>query len=403
MPASPKRNPGHHHCHSDRSTQRGTEESASLPRQSLLLTRTIPTVAATALTLLLVACASPGPPRPPSLHLTDIPTDLTAQRVGSSVLLHWTTSSRTTDGLNVPAPLTAEICRETTPPSPKPACTTVVRIAVTPGPSSASDQLPAALTADPATPLTYRVRILNPEGRSAGLSKPAIALAGATPSPVAGFHATTTRDGTLLQWQPDPAPSIIELDRTLASPNPPKPRSKKAATPFSAPTEAPEVHLRTGNDSPSTDPGGTLDRTARRGETYTYKAQRIRTVVLNGKSFELRSDPSTPIIVATSDTFAPIVPSGLAAIPGGTATTAAIDLSWQPDTDPDLAGYNVYRRSNGAFQRITATPTLGPAFSDTSVTPGSAYTYRVTAIDSSGNESAPSTEVTETARPASNP
>ncbi len=365
----------------------------------------------TAVAPLIIACASPGPPRPPSLHLSDIPTDLTAQRVGEHVLFHWTTPSRTTDGLNVPAPLTAEICRETAAvssasnPSAKPTCTTVARTTVTPGPSSSADQLPATLTAEPAAPLTYRVRILNPEGRSAGLSKPVIAASGAIVPPVIGLHATATRDGALLQWQPAPDPAIIEFNRVLISTKEPKPKTQptKAANPLASPPEATDVRIRTGDHATISDPGGTLDRSAHRGETYTYQAQRIRTVVFNGKSFELRSEPSSPITVALSDIFPPAIPTGLASIPGGTATTPAIDLSWQANTESDLSGYNVYRKANGAFQRVNSAPTLGPAFSDTTVTPGTTYTYRVTAVDNSGNESAPSTEITETARIAANP
>ena len=372
------------------------------PRLTVLI------VAATVASLV-AGCASPGPPRPPSLHLSDIPTDLTAQRVGDSVLLHWTTPSRTTDGFNVPAPLIAEICRETAAvspasnPSAKPTCTTVARVAVTPGPSSGADLLPAALTTDPATVLTYRVRILNPEGRSAGLSKPVIAASGTIPPPVTGLHATATRDGALLQWQPTPDPSVVEFNRSLVSTTKPKPQPAKAANPLAPPAETAEVRIRTGDHASSPDPGGTLDRNARRGETYTYQAQRIRTVTLNGKSFELRSEPSSPITVALSDTFAPAVPTGLAAIPGGTTTTPTIDLSWQANTESDLTGYNVYRKTNGSFQRVNTAPTLGPAFSDTTVATGTTYTYRVTAVDNSGNESAPSTEITETARIAANP
>jgi hypothetical protein len=369
---------------------------------------------------LLISCASPGPPRPPSLHLTDIPTDLTAQRVGDRVLLHWTTPSRTTDGFNAPTPLTAEICREPNPataPTKQPsanACPIVLRLAVVPGPSNGTDLLPVPLTTDPATPLAYRVRILNPESRSAGLSKPAPAAAGATPPPVANLRAISSRSGILLEWQPSTEASIVELRRDLV-PNPTnKPETSKLKTetekrnssgsPATSPTT---VTLRAEGDrlsSPRTDPGGTLDRTAQRTETYTYTAQRLRTVNLNGHIYELRSEPSSPITVNLSDTFPPATPTGLAAIPGGTATTAAIDLSWQPSTDPDLSGYHVYRRNAaGTFERLTSTSVLGPAFSDITVTPGTAYTYRVTAVDNTGNESAPSTEVTETARPPQNP
>ncbi|WP_035347085.1 fibronectin type III domain-containing protein [Edaphobacter aggregans] len=361
------------------------------------------------LTLLLTACASPGPPRPPSLHLVHIPTDLTAQRVGPSVLLHWTTPSRTTDGTAIPSPLTAEICREPNPatdstkqPSDK-ACPIVLRLAVTPGPSTAADPLPAPLTSDPAAPIAYRIRIVNPEHRSAGLSKPALAAAGAAPPPVAGLHSIATRNGILLEWQPLAAPSLVELDRTLSSPS--KPQPEKSSSPLAPSAEPTEIHLRTGDEAPRpTDPGGTLDRTALRSQTYTYRATRLRTVTLDGRLYELRSEPSSPITVNLSDTFPPLTPTGLAAIPSNTGAAPTIDLSWQPTTDPDLAGYHVYRRTeSGTFQRLTQHPTLGPAFSDTAVTPGIPYTYRVTAVDNTRNESAPSAEVTETARPIQNP
>jgi len=50
------------------------------------------------LTLGLTAgCASPGTPLPPSLKLPQAVTGLTATRVGDSVMLAWTTPSRTTN------------------------------------------------------------------------------------------------------------------------------------------------------------------------------------------------------------------------------------------------------------------------------------------------------------------
>ena len=86
-------------------------------------------------------------------------------------------------------------------------------------------------------------------------------------------------------------------------------------------------------------------------------------------------------------------------MPSSSGGHAAIDLSWQPDADIDLAGYNVYRRtgSSGTFTRVTSKPIPGPALSDTEVTPTATYTYRVTAVDNDGNESSPSDEITETA------
>jgi fibronectin type 3 domain-containing protein len=77
---------------------------------------------------------------------------------------------------------------------------------------------------------------------------------------------------------------------------------------------------------------------------------------------------------------------------------ASIDLNWQPVTDTDLAGYQVYRRESGAaWQRISPTPLLvSPAFHDANVQPGHTYSYAVSAVDQSGHESARSAETEET-------
>ncbi|MBS1820821.1 MAG: fibronectin type III domain-containing protein [Acidobacteria bacterium] len=373
--------------------------------QTSAVFRAIACAATTALPLL-TSCASPGPPRPPSLHLPAVVADLTAQRVGNRVILRWTTPARTTDNLKVPEPLTAQICRDpglaSALPSGDPPCTVVLHAAVKPGPSEAADPLPATLTADPVAALAYRVRILNPEGRFADASKPAIAPAGAAPPPMAAFHATGTRDGALLQWTALASPSVVELQRTLIVTATPQPRPKKSSLQLE-PEEAATVLLRSADVNAATDPGGTLDRTAKRGGRYTYRAQRVRTVTVAGKTLELRGELSQPVELDFADTFAPATPTGLASVPSGSNDKAAIDLSWQPVTESNLAGYNVYRRTaSGAFERLNVTPVLGPAFSDSTVTPGTGYTYRVTAVTTAGNEGAPSTEVTETAQ-APNP
>lgn len=385
---------------------------SSRPRQ-----RRFAALAASVLAPLLASCASPGPPRPPSLHLPEVVTDLSARRTGPTVHLHWTTPSRTTDRLNVPAPMTAEICRESSPgpESSKPAgqaatpletvpgCDSVLRLTVKPGESDADDQLPDALSSGPARLLRYRVRILNPRGHSAGYSQGTMAPAGATPSSIAVLQATATRNGAELQWQPLEPGAWVELDRTQSTAPKPKPAPKKKASLSLPENEPAEIHLRAGDDgAQAADPGGTLDRSARRGESYRYTAQRVRMVTLDGHRYDLRSSVSSSIELAMTDRFPPPAPSGLAAIPGTEADASTLDLSWQPSTETDLAGYNVYRREepSGEFKRITRSAVLGPAFSDTAVTPGHAYTYRVTAIDGSGNEGPPSSEITETAHEA---
>src|SRR5277367_6498851 len=65
-------------------------------------------------------CASPGPPQPPSLKLPEMVKDLTAQRVGDVVRLHWTTPSTTTDNIDIKGPMTADVCRMAVSSAPPP-------------------------------------------------------------------------------------------------------------------------------------------------------------------------------------------------------------------------------------------------------------------------------------------
>jgi hypothetical protein len=156
------------------------------------------------------------------------------------------------------------------------------------------------------------------------------------------------------------------------------------------------------------DPGGTIDRTAQFGETYRYTAQRVRTAPLPGHTLELRSPASPPITVLLKDTFPPAPPTGLAAMPGEPTSAdahASIDLSWEPNTDADLAGYILYRQPldptgapAGPATRLNAIPIEDPAYRDQTAVVGQSYAYRVTAVDTVGNESAPSADVREKLR-----
>jgi hypothetical protein len=378
-------------------------------------------ICATLSTLLTVGCASPGPPHPPSLRLPEVVKDLAAERVGDEVHLHWTTPTKTTDKLEIKGSLTAEICRGTAP-----VCTPVKRAPVHSGPSQTTDVLPGSLTVDPASLLAYRVRILNANERSAGQSSEAFVAAGAAPPSVENLRATSVRVGTMLEWQPQQTTASVELDRVIDGATVPtktprsKPTSKSSPASASksepAPATAPksllqpkpvptiEVKLQTPKEV--SDPGGTIDSTAQRGETYRYTAQRVRIVAFPGHSLEIRSSISAPVILHVKDTFPPQTPTGLAAVPGGvTPADASIDLSWEPDTDADLAGYIVYRQQvspTGALTdpavRLNATPIVGPAYRDPTAVAGQRYAYRVTAVDIVGNESAPSADVQERLR-----
>jgi chitodextrinase len=92
-----------------------------------------------------------------------------------------------------------------------------------------------------------------------------------------------------------------------------------------------------------------------------------------------------------SDTTAPTVPTGLAA---GTLTSTSATITWTASTDADsgVAGYDVYR---GTTKVGSSTST---SFTETGLTPSTAYTYTVRARDVAGNVSAASAALTVTTR-----
>ena len=147
-------------------------------------------------------------------------------------------------------------------------------------------------------------------------------------------------------------------------------------------------------------PDRALDKDIHFGETYEYRAQRVARVTVGGATQELDGPLSAPVQVGVLDVFPPAVPTGLAAvaIAAENGGAPAIDLSWRPDTESDLAGYIVYRREGGGdWQRISpAQPVVGPAFHDAQVQAGHSYSYSVSAIDEGGHESGRSGEAEET-------
>jgi hypothetical protein len=74
-----------------------------------------------------------------------------------------------------------------------------------------------------------------------------------------------------------------------------------------------------------------------------------------------------------------------------------IDLTWAPNLESDLAGYNIFRRvGNAQFEKLNKQLVSGSSFRDDNVETGRKYIYSVSAVDLRGNESQRSAEATET-------
>lgn len=93
------------------------------------------------------------------------------------------------------------------------------------------------------------------------------------------------------------------------------------------------------------------------------------------------------------DTTPPAAPTGLVA----TAGNARVALAWNSSPEADLAGYAVFRSTDGVnFLEITTALLTTAAYSDTGLVNGFTYSYVVIAEDTSGNASTASTVASAT-------
>jgi hypothetical protein len=342
--------------------------------------------------LLLVGCGSPGAPLPPSLNLPTPVVNLSAARVGDSVHLAWTMPKRNTDRVDLRHPVPAQVCRAVE----NGRCASIGKLLLAPGGAGEyTDPLPADLAQAPDRLLRYEVGLLNHAGKSAGPSNVAYSAAGASPPALTGLNGLVRQDGVLLNWQPaaEPGRTVLfrierrELTATVAAEGPKSPLSP--AVPDV--NQMLEVH---GTDG--ADPGHALDNSALLNRQYRYVVERVATLAAGGQRVEVQGSPSTAIVVTTTDVFPPAVPQGLLAVADEAA--GAIDLSWSPNTDRDLAAYHVFRRDvdvNSPARQIASVSTE-PSFRDTGVQAGHTYVYSVSAIDQNGRESKQCPEVQET-------
>ena len=376
-----------------------------------------------------IGCASPGPPRAPSLQLPRPVRDLTVARIGNTVELHFTAPASSTDKLPLRGgTVTGQLCRQLAHeaciavPSSK-ASVSIAGPGGTRNPITWTDTLPPALAEGPAKLLAYRVEFFSPAGRSAGPSEPAFTATGPAPAPVDNLHAEGTRLGILLSWNSSSDAGEVLLHREDLAPKPPKPRKASAGATATQSTKSPastksSAHASTpgkatggtawlGAQQPGeTQTNRTLDTAALPDTPYRYFAQRRVTVALGSHAIEVRSQPSAAIDFTLLQRYPPPTPAGLTAVgyvapaSAGTPAAFAVDLIWQPVDEAGLitplAGYNLYREPidakgppTAARQQLNGSPIPSPGFHDASANATASYRYSVTAIDTKGNESPP--------------
>jgi hypothetical protein len=336
---------------------------------------------------LAAGCAAPGSPQPPSLRLPVTVDNLSATRKGNRVVLSWSPPAETTDHQAMRWPTVTRICRVLNQ-FPTNVCGEVVKeiksgelVSALPAARrpvvSFEDVLPSALVA-PQNQATYAIEVVNQRGHSSGLSNQVRVPLVMTAPPPAGFRARLDAQGPLLEWNaasgPVPSPGISYRLRIY--------RRAPGKSDFALSSEQP-YH-------PGVDEA--RDANFEWQQEYDYKIAAVTVLAVPGKPVsEVEGDDSAVVHLSVQDTFPPAVPSGLQAVFSSVGQKPFIDLTWAPNTESDLVGYVVYRRT--AASRVVAVSSgavKAPAWRDNDVQPGQKYYYTVSAVDLRGNESAQS-------------
>jgi len=326
--------------------------------------------------LLLAGCGMQGEPLPPLLKLPQ-PAEIAAVQRGDKALIDWVPPALTTEGQAVRADKLGpvEVYR---------AIVSGLRREVGRGEFESGAQRIAQLPAreshyaaelnpdGPPHTAAFAIRLLNARGHAAGFSNiVAIAVVRPPPAP-ASLRATISEEAILLEWPAAPGAASYHVYRSEQTPRP------------AQGAQAPPPLLLLGN----TDKAGYADPNFEFGREYRYLVRAVAT----RDGFSGESADSPPAVARPEDVFPPGVPSGLVGLvtePAAPGRPLAVELSWEPSSTRDLAGYNVFRGDAGAPpRRLNAALLLTPAFRDTAITPGVSYSYSVSAVDQKGNESA---------------
>jgi hypothetical protein len=334
-----------------------------------------------------IGCGTPGAPLPPSLGIPKPVGDLRAVRKGAIVTLSWSAPSGTTDGELVRKPGTMRLSRTI-------GATSNVVAEAPLEPALEQDQAPAPSAQDSLTGLleagptpdfaVYSVVTTSNSGKTTGPgNQVSVPLVATLPAPQ-HVQATAVPLGVSVTWdQAWPPQDLSHLSAQYAY------RIMRRQEGAKEPVVVAQANA--GNQAMAY-----VDTAIEWQKHYEYWITPVTLWQGAGKKGEVEGDDSPVVSVFANDVFPPAAPSGLQAVFSGMAQQPFIDLTWTPNTEPDLAGYNVYRHApNEVPVKINADLVKTPSFRDANVKAGTKYCYSVSAVDLRGNESAKSVETSE--------
>ncbi len=269
------------------------------------------------------ASATPAAPVPAA------PTGLTATAGNASVTLNWTVSS---------GAATYSLYRGTTAGGE---AATAIVTGIT-----ATTYTDSALTNG--TKYFYKVAAVNTAGTSPLSAEASATPAAPVPAAPTGLTATAGNASVTLNWTVSSGAATYSLYRGTTA-------GGEAATAIVT-----GITATTYTDSALTN-----------GTKYFYKVAAVNTAGTSPLSAEASATPAAPV---------PAAPTGLTA----TAGNASVTLNWTASTG--AATYNVYRGTTAGGEAATAIVTgiTATTYTDSGLTNGTKYFYRVAAVSSAG-------------------
>jgi hypothetical protein len=343
--------------------------------------------------ILSTGCGVPGAPLPPSSGIPKFVGDLKAARKGDTVTLTWTTPTETSDGelIRKTGKMLVERALMATRDA-EPKFQTITELPLEPAlkeergreaaaKDSLTDLLRSGGNADYAV---YSVLAENRSGRSFGLpNRVFVPLVLTLPTPQ--------------KVQAEPVPGGIRISWDQAWP--PKRESQISAQyawrimrrQEGANETVMLRQLNAGNEAMVF-----VDTGIEWEKNYQYWITPVTLWSDANRKGEVEGEDSPITTVFAHDSFPPAAPGGVQAVYSAVAERSFVDVTWRPNLEPDLAGYNVYRHTgNEAPVKINPELVKTPRYADPAVQAGMKYFYSVSAVDLRGNESARSEETTE--------
>ncbi len=317
-------------------------------------------------------CGYIGPPLPPALNIPERVAIVKASQHGSQMVVGFVITGRTTDGLVLHRLRAIELRAGptgATPVAPTPAwmdqwAKSARQIPVEP-PKIEGWELKAPIAGWEGRDVVVAVRAVGPTGRAGAWSVPLTVHIVPAP-PVPAVSAVTGPGGVELSWPRESAPAGTKW-RVF--------RQGKSDKEPLAVAEAPEPRW--------------VDPVTEEGAEFAYLVQTLQPA----GSGVAESDRSKPVSVIYKDVFPPAAPVAPTAIAG----VGSIELAWEPNHEPDLRGYQVYRAEAGGALAKLGEVTGEVTYSDSKIEHAKRYVYAVSAVDKLGNESKLSVTVEVTA------